>query len=144
MIKPLFDSLNALTSRSEQPELTETTDEAPNATDIDPHQPQTPENATEPNRYDQVPEQEQPKGHAKPVRWKRVRTLEWACERQSKRHKLSKEGYVRLGSEEVQDGDLNDAHMDSALSLLSLAGPSQDVMRGASLLLSFKHAWCRR
>ncbi|KAH0838033.1 hypothetical protein J3R83DRAFT_6273 [Lanmaoa asiatica] len=154
-IKPLLDSLNALTSRprehSESTEVAE--DEEPNIKDIDPYRPQTlSENpialAAELNRHDQIAEQEQTK--EKSVKWKRIRTLEWACERQAKRRKLSREGYVRLGSEEVQDGDPNaSTRMDSALSLLSLAsstqvGPPKDVMRGASLLLSFKHSWRRK
>lgn len=147
-IKPLLDSLNALTSRPrEHSESTEVKDEAPNAKDIDPHQPRTlSENSiasAELNRHDQIAEKE------KPIRWKRIRTLEWACERQAKRRKLSREGYVRLESEEVQDGDPNDTRMDSALSLLSLAsltqvGTPRDVMRGASLLLSLKHSWRRK
>lgn len=151
-IKPLLDSLNALTSRPrEHSESREVMDEAPNVKDIDLHQPRTlSENAiasAELNGNDQIAEQEQTKGN--PVRWKRIRTLEWACEHHAKRRKLSRGGYVRLGSEEVQDGDSNNTRMESALSLLSLAsstqvGPPKDVMRGASLLLSFKHSWRRK
>lgn len=151
-IKPLLDSLNALTSRPrERSESTEVKDEEPNDKDIDPHQPRTLSETSiasaELNRHDQIAEQEQAK--ERPVKWKRIRTLEWACERQAKRRKLSREGYVRLDSEEVQDGDPNDTRMDSALSLLSLASSTQtgtpkDVMRGVSLLLSFKHSWRRK
>jgi hypothetical protein len=152
-IKPLLDSLNALTSRPRgHSESRETKGEAPNVKDVDPQRPHTlSENAiasVEFNRHDQIAEKEQPKG--KPVRWKRIRTLEWACERQAKRRKLSREVYARLGSEEVQDrSDSNGTRMESALSLLSLAsstqvGPPKDVMRGASLLLSFKHSWRRK
>lgn len=147
-IKPLLDSLNVLTSQpGEHSGSMQAKDE-----DIDPHRPRAlSENSivsAEFDRHDhwQITEQAQAKG--RPVKWKRARTLEWACERQAKRRKLSREGYVRLGSEEIQDGDPNNARMDSALSLLSLAsaaqvGPPKDVMRGASLLLSFKHSWHR-
>ena len=150
-IKPLLGSLNAMTSRPRV--LTEAKDET---SDIDLHRPpetlsETTTVSAELNRHDQTAEQEQTKGNLKTVKWKRMRTLEWACKRQAKRRKLSREGYVRLGSadSEIQDGDLNDTHMDSALSLLSLASSTQvghpkDVMRGASLLLSFKHSWRRK
>ncbi|KAG6380893.1 hypothetical protein JVT61DRAFT_5285 [Boletus reticuloceps] len=112
-IKPLLDSLNALTSRPRG--RVETKDEAP---DIDPHWAQTLSESeiasTESSGCDQVVEHEQAKG--KLGRWKRIRTLEWACERQAKRRKFSREAYARLGSEEVEDhGDPDDARMDSAL-----------------------------
>ncbi|KAF8140581.1 hypothetical protein EV363DRAFT_1312836 [Boletus edulis] len=146
-IKPLLDSLNALTSRPRG--RTETKDDVE---DVDPHWAQTLSESeiasTESSGRDQVVEDEQAKG--KLGRWKRIRTLEWACERQAKRRKLSREAYTRLGSEEVEDhGDPDNARMDSALSLLSLAsltrgGPAKDVVRGASLLLSFKHSWRRK
>ncbi|KAH7886104.1 hypothetical protein F5I97DRAFT_1955180 [Phlebopus sp. FC_14] len=75
---------------------------------------------------------------------RRQRTLEWACERRAKRRKPSKDGYSRLADEEPASTS-NDRRTDSALSLLSLASslreePARDVMRGASLLLSFKHS----
>ncbi|KAG8219523.1 hypothetical protein J3R82DRAFT_473 [Butyriboletus roseoflavus] len=152
-IKPLLDSLNALTSRpGDHSGSTEAKDETLNAKDIDidSHRPRTQsENSialAALDRHEQIAEQEQTK--ERPVKWKRIRTLEWACERQARRRKLSREGYVRLGSEEIQDGDPNNPRMDSALSLLSLAsstqvGPPKDVMWGASLLLSFKHSWHR-
>lgn len=152
-IKPLIATLNALTSRPRgHSESTETKCETPNVEDVGPHPPQTLGNSiassaeSESDRHDHIAEQEQTKG--KPVKWKRIRTLEWACERHAKRRKMSREAYTR--SEEVQDhGDSNDIRMDSALSLLSLAtstqvGPPKDVMRGASLLLSFKHSWRRK
>ena len=149
-IKPLLDSLNALTSRPRgHSESRDTKDEAPNVKNVDPQPPQTlSENAiasAEFNKHDRMAEKEQTRD--KPVRWKRIRTLEWACERQAKRRKLSREAYARLGSDEVQDH--SDSNMDSALSLLSLAsstqvGPPKDVMRGASLLLNFKHSWRRK
>ena len=152
-IKPLLDSLNALTSRPRgRSESRETKGEATNVKDIDLQRPQTLSEdsiaSAEFDRQDQTVEQEQTRD--KPVRWKRIRTLEWACERHAKRRKLSREAYARLGSEEVQDhSDSNDTRMDSALSLLSLAsstevGPTKDVIRGASLLLSFKHSWRRK
>jgi len=77
----------------------------------------------------------------------KIRTLEWACERQAKCWKLSREAYVGLGPEEIQyHADRNDARMGPALSLLTLASltqatPQKDVMRSASLLLGFKHSW---
>ena len=156
-IKPLLDSLNALTSRpgehAESP--TETQDEGPIVKDVDPHRPQALSEigtvSAESSEHDDhtASEQEQTEENVKTIKWKRVRTLEWACERQAKRRKLSREGLIRVGSEEAQDSDPNDVHMDSALSLLSLApstqsGPPKDVMRGASLLLSFKHSWRRK
>ena len=151
-IKPLLDSLNALTPRLRgHSESMETRSEAPNVKD-DIQSPQSfSENAISPaelNRPDQRTEQEQTKEIS--VRWKRIRTLEWACERQAKRRKLSREAYLRLGSEEIQNhADPNDARVDSALSLLSLASstqatPQKDVMWGASLLLGFKHSWRRK
>ncbi|KAG1754881.1 uncharacterized protein EDB91DRAFT_1276361 [Suillus paluster] len=83
---------------------------------------------------------------------KRGLTLEWACDRQTKRRRggidnsSDTDGSSRLwfGSSSRRTG--------SALSLLSLATgristslpagptPSQDVIHGASLLLSFKHS----
>lgn len=154
-IKPLLNSLNALTSRPRghaESTSTETRGETINVEDVETHNLQTSSEDENPpaesSRHDQVVEQEQAKG--RPIRWKKIRTLEWACEHQAKRRKLSREAYVRLGSEEAEDqGGPNDARMDSALSLLSLAsstqaGPSKDVMWGASLLLSFKHSWRRK
>ncbi|KAG2155571.1 hypothetical protein DEU56DRAFT_976152 [Suillus clintonianus] len=83
---------------------------------------------------------------------KRGLTLEWACDRQTKRRRAGKDN----GSDTDNSSRLwlgsSDRHTNSALSLLSLAAgkvstplsadpaPSQDVMRGASLLLSFKHS----
>lgn len=151
-MKPLLDSLNTLTSRPRQ--HSESAEAKDDVKDIDPHRTQTSSGnaivSAELYTQNQTAEQEQTKGNSKTDKWKKMRTLEWACERQAKRRKLSREGYVRFGSaESSQDGDPNDTHMDSALSLLSLAslnqvGPSKDVMRGASLLLSFKHSWRRK
>ncbi|KAH7927286.1 hypothetical protein BV22DRAFT_1032036 [Leucogyrophana mollusca] len=84
---------------------------------------------------------------------KRSRTLEWACERQTKRR--------RANPKDIDPKDLgptdsmaasSDERTQSALSLLALAAgteskakspstaASRDVMRGASLLLCFKHS----
>ncbi|KAG1757172.1 hypothetical protein EDB19DRAFT_1841161 [Suillus lakei] len=85
---------------------------------------------------------------------KRGPTLEWACDRQTKRRRAGRDnGSDTDGSSRLWSpfGSSN-RRTSSALSLLSLAAgkvstslpvspaPSQDVMRGASLLLSFKHS----
>ncbi|KAG1838324.1 hypothetical protein C8R48DRAFT_742789 [Suillus tomentosus] len=85
---------------------------------------------------------------------KRGLTLEWACDRQTKRRRAGRDdsnatdGLSRLWP---PFGSSN-PRTSSALSLLSLAAgkvstslsigptPSQDVIHGASLLLSFKHS----
>ncbi|KAF8846047.1 homeobox-domain-containing protein [Paxillus ammoniavirescens] len=151
-IKPLLRSLNALTSKPKQPsEDKDAKDEEENIKHDEPH-PLSPVSSGVPatltdTRQEQIVEADHYKDRG--IQWKRVRTLEWACERQAKRHKSSKDDeYTKLGSDtdEVQESATNDLRTDSALSLLSLAssthqGAQKDVMRGASLLLSLKHSW---
>ncbi|KAG9314070.1 hypothetical protein JVU11DRAFT_4851 [Chiua virens] len=152
-IKPLLRSLNAFTSWSrghieqmaastEATSTSEATNAVVKGAEIDPHRAQTAASAipvapAESDTDDEIAEQEQAEQvKEKPIRWKRVRSLEWACERQTKRRKLSKETDVRFESEDVQGtSDSSETRMDSALSLLSLAasiqvGPPKDVVKG--------------
>jgi hypothetical protein len=85
---------------------------------------------------------------------KRGLTLEWACDRQTKRRRAGRDnGSVADGLNKLWPSfGSSNLRTSSALSLLSLAAgkvsrsslpspaPSQDVMHGASLLLSFKHS----
>ncbi|KAG1795756.1 uncharacterized protein HD556DRAFT_1235165 [Suillus plorans] len=91
----------------------------------------------------------------KDVRYsKRGLTLEWACDRQTKRRRAGRDnGSAADGLSRLWPpfGSSN-PRTSSALSLLSFAAgkvstslsisptPSQDVIHGASLLLSFKHS----
>lgn len=80
---------------------------------------------------------------------KRCMTLEWACDRQVKQRRGASH---RSDTEGLFWGGRSSQSISSALSLLSFAtgkvtkpspaepAPSPDVMRGASLLLSFKHS----
>ncbi|KAG2149595.1 hypothetical protein BD769DRAFT_1594797 [Suillus cothurnatus] len=96
-----------------------------------------------------------PTRHEKDARYnKRGLTLEWACDRQTKRRRAERDngsaadGLSRLWPPFGSSNPRN----NSALSLLSLVAgkvsaslpvspaPSQDVMHGASLLLNFKHS----
>ncbi|KAG2367793.1 hypothetical protein BDR07DRAFT_1606008 [Suillus spraguei] len=84
---------------------------------------------------------------------KRSLTLEWACNRQTKRRRAEKDHGSAAGLSRLWSpfGSSN-LRTSSALALLSLAAgkvstslpvgpaPSQDVMHGASLLLSLKHS----
>lgn len=70
---------------------------------------------------------------------KRMRTLEWACEQQTKRYKSTRNTHTELTNE-----CLGDQHESCAIALLSLASsvlqdPPQDVLNGASLLLSLSY-----
>ncbi|KAF9225468.1 hypothetical protein BS17DRAFT_879483 [Gyrodon lividus] len=152
-IKPLLESLNTLTSKPRQPwENKDAKDETGNIKHDGPHH-LSPISLNEPATLTDTRHEQSVGGeHSKdrPIRWKRVRTLEWACERQAKRRKSCKDGYSKLGSDvdEGQESASSDPRTDSALSLLSLAsstqqGPPKDVMKGASLLLRFKHSWRR-
>ncbi|KAG2156629.1 uncharacterized protein EDB93DRAFT_1310751 [Suillus bovinus] len=85
---------------------------------------------------------------------KRGLTLEWACDRQMKRRRAGRDnGHAADGSSRLwAPFGSSKLRSSSALSLLSLAtgkvstslstssAPSQDVIHGASLLLSFKHS----
>ncbi|KAH7916436.1 hypothetical protein BJ138DRAFT_1097128 [Hygrophoropsis aurantiaca] len=82
---------------------------------------------------------------------KRLRTLEWACDRQAKRRKASPsegKGHGEIVSPSTVAVS-SDQDTDPALSLLALAAGreckkgttvSRDVMHGASLLLCFKNS----
>ncbi|KAG1885493.1 hypothetical protein F4604DRAFT_1615669, partial [Suillus subluteus] len=85
---------------------------------------------------------------------KRGLTLEWACDRQTKRRRAGRDNGSGADSLSRFWPPFGSSHprTSSALSLLSLVAekvsaslpaspaPSQDVMHGASLLLNFKHS----
>ncbi|KIJ66299.1 hypothetical protein HYDPIDRAFT_38666 [Hydnomerulius pinastri MD-312] len=146
-IKPQFPSFNVLRSKvKEGPELEDAKITVGDIRDLERGHPSpiTSDKSATPiaARNERPGEKEQSKDQV--VHRKRIRTLEWACERHAKRRRSSKDKLAsddEEGSTSVSDKQRN----DSALSLLSLAsstrqGPPKDVMRGASLLLSFKHS----
>jgi len=159
--KPLLDSLGSLMT-SKSPKALHEKDQAQptvksKASDQElwqhlPSSPTAPSSVSDRGRGSEVGS---PTRHEKDARYnKRGLTLEWACDRQTKRRRAERDngsaadGLSRLWPPFGSSNPRN----NSALSLLSLVAgkvstslpvspaPSQDVMHGASLLLNFKHS----
>lgn len=81
---------------------------------------------------------------------RRSRMLEWVCDRQTKKRRNNRGGsgdpatlMATEGTDETCRNCFHRPDFDTAISLLTLpgdAGPSEDVIRGASLLLCFKNS----
>ncbi|KAG2350791.1 hypothetical protein BDR05DRAFT_1054853 [Suillus weaverae] len=158
-VKPLLNSLGSLMS-SKSPKALHEKDQAqptmaskPSIQELWQHLPSSP---TAPSSVsDRGSEVRSPTRDEKKARYnKRGLTLEWACNRQTKRRRAGRDnGSSADGLNKFWPpfGSSNPC-TSSALSLLSLAAgkvstslpanpaPSPDVMHGASLLLNFKHS----